>query len=459
MRFKSLNTFTAMLILAAAAAVLAAGSTIIAVSAASAANHHSYKRIIISSISASSQQATNSARQGVDARLDTRWSASDDTYPQWIKLDLGTAQVVDNVRFHWYRSRMRDYDYITQTSVDGSNWRRFAAGKRVRYVRVRILSCSASGAWASLRDIRLSTFGKTATPIPAPASGPAAEPSPTPTPASGLPRVAPAAPTTSGAVVLRNVHNVVYNNVTFSGAGSGGADSSGVIQILGSTNKVTFVNCTINRNADGVGNGVKIVDSGAGMHDITFQNCLFKGQPRMGFECIGRGSGNGYQRVDLIDCTFEPQGSEAISYDDDSGTAGNCLVTGNLVMGAGTNRAFSWGQGFEINGVRNMTVTSNTFYRCRSSVWNLTGPSGNCGWNLSDNVIDTSRGTVASSSDANPVCASNVTGGVFARNRITNSIAWAAAYFSGCRNMDWRTTVWSGPNATPHQTGCSGNLF
>jgi len=271
--------------------------------------------------------------------------------------------------------------------------------------------------------------------------------------------VAPAAPTAAGHTVLRNVHDVVFNNVTFSGAGSGGPDSSGVIEILGASYNITFVNCTIERNADGVGNGVKIVDSGAGMHDITFENCLFKGQPRMGFECIGRGSRNGYQRVDVVDCTFEAQGSEAISYDDDSGTAGNCLISGNLVKGAGTNPAFPWGQGFEINGVRDMTARFNTFYRCRGSAWNLNGPSGDCGWNLSDNVIDTSRGTVASTSDANPVCANNVTGGVFARNQITNSVAWAIAYFSGCHNMDWRTTIWKGPNATPRQVGSSGNLF
>ena len=88
-------------------------------------------------------------------------------------------------------------------------------------------------------------------------------------------------------------------------------------------------------NQDGVGNGVKVIDDGAGLHDITFRDCTFKYQPRMGFECIGRASGSrtGYRRVNLIGCTFEPSAGEAISYDDNNGTAGRCRVEGNLVKG------------------------------------------------------------------------------------------------------------------------------
>jgi hypothetical protein len=461
----SLNAVTSTIVRAGALAVFL-GAVLIGVAPdASAASHKSSKRIVISAVSSSSQQVRNNARRGIDGRLDTRWTAVDGTYPQWIKLDIGAVRVVDKVNLYWYRHKTHRYTHLTETSVDGTHWKRFASGTRVRFVRVRLLSCSVPTTWASIRDIRLST--SRAAPKPGPKPKPKPTPAPAPTPATPVPEQPKspddpplAAPTTAGHLVLRGAHDVTYNNVTFRGAGSNGPDSSGVIEISGASHDVTFVYCTIERNGDGVGNGVKIVDTGSGMHDITFRNCLFKGQPRMGFECIGRGSSNGYQRVDLINCTFEPQGSEAISYDDDSGSAGECLISGNLVKGAGTNAAYSWGQGFEINSVRNMTAINNTFYRCRGDVWNLNGPSGNCGWNLSDNVIDTGQGTVASSSSANPVAANNVSGGIFARNRITNSISWAIAYFSACHNMDWRGTVWSGPNSTPAQVnGSSGNLF
>ena len=74
------------------------------------------------------------------------------------------------------------------------------------------------------------------------------------------------------------------------------------------------------------------------MHDITFHHCTFKYQPRMGFECNGRArrvAAPATVRVNLIDCTFEASAGEAISYDDNNGTAGRCPSSGNLVKGAG----------------------------------------------------------------------------------------------------------------------------
>ena len=298
----------------------------------------------------------------------------------------------------------------------------------------------------------------TPTPTPTPNPSPTLTPTPSPTPT--------AAATTMGHLVLNGAHDVTYNNVTFDGAGGGNPDVSGVIEISGNSYNITFVNCTIDPNRDGQGNGVKIVDGGK-VHDVTFQNCHFLTQPRMGFECIGRGSGGGYARVNLIGCTFEPQGSEAISYDDDSGYAGSCLISGNLVKGAGTNSAFSWGQGFEINGVANMTVSGNTFDACRGDIWNLNGPSGKaCGWVFSNNTINAAVKvqSVPMGSSANAVCASNVRGGTFAGNSITSAAPGGGiAWLNGCQSMDWRTTSWhdarGGSYATPQQVNCSGNQF
>ena len=125
--------------------------------------------------------------------------------------------------------------------------------------------------------------------------------------------------------------------------------ASGVIYIEGASHNITFKDCVIGTNQDGVGNGVKIVDSGKGMHDITFDHCTFKYQPRMGFECIGRANpaeggtgGQGYRRIDVLNCTFRPSAGQAISYDDDysdAKPAGYCTVAGNRVLRAGVGNS------------------------------------------------------------------------------------------------------------------------
>jgi len=299
-----------------------------------------------------------------------------------------------------------------------------------------------------------------ATPTPTtsavtPASTPSATPAPAP--AAAATTTTSVTGQTMGALNLSGVSNRVYENVTFDGAGSGGPDSSGVVVVSGGSHDITFRNCVINPNRDGVGNGIKII--GGSVSNITFENCLIKTQPRMGFECIGR-SGSGYRNVDLVNCTFEPQGSEAVSYDDDTNQAGYCTVSGCLIKGGGATSQYSWGQGLELNNVANMTVTGNTLWSCRSDGWNLQmGRSSACGWTFTDNVIDFTQGSVASKSDASPVCAQHVYGGTFARNRIVNKVGWTSAYLNDCHNMDWRTTSWSGANASPYQTGCSGNQF
>jgi hypothetical protein len=273
----------------------------------------------------------------------------------------------------------------------------------------------------------------------------------------------PSALKTAGRLVLSNVHDRTYSNVTFDGAGIGGADSSGVISIGDNCYNLTFTNCTIDANRDHVGDGVKIV--GGSDHDISFIGCHFMTQPRMGFECIGR-SGSGYRRVNIIDCVFEVQGSEAISYDDDTGQAGDCTISGCLVKGGGAGTLYPWTQGLEINRVRDVTVTNSTFYACRGDIWNLSGPSGTCGWVFKDNVIDMSRraGGITPTGDASCVASVLVYGGSFVGNRVVSAApGGGGGWFDDCHNMDWTTTTWhdarGAPYTAPRQVDCSGNRF
>ena len=415
------------------------------------------KRLSPVAITASTQQSTHTAACALDGRLDTRWTAASSRFPQWLKLDLGSTFRIDSVRLFWYQGQTRRYAHRTQLSVDGRHWKSFTRGQQARYVRLCVLDCSKRTGRASLREVRIDgrSLGQPAVP-------PTTTTAPTPTSSSPAPTIA--GQTIRHLKLNGTSHDLSYANVTFVGGGNGNPDSSGVIEITGGVHDVTFTNCTIETNTDGVGDGIKIVDTGDGLRNITFRNCTIKTQPRFGFECIGRGSTAGYSNVNLISCTFEPQGSQAISYDDDSGLAGGCVIDGNLVKGGGAGDLYPYHEGIEVNGPTRMRVTNNTFYACGSDVWNLQmHTTKDCGWVFTGNVIDCSKNYIGRPFEGSCICAMNVYGGTFTGNSVTSAVPGNVAWLSNCHNMDWRSTSWSDPRgpsyAVPYQVNCSGNLF
>jgi hypothetical protein len=255
-------------------------------------------------------------------------------------------------------------------------------------------------------------------------------------------------------------HNVLCQHVTV----VGGSARSAVVSLDSACHDIVFRHCTI--AVGGGWDGVSIVDYGGTIHGIVFDECHFMSQGRMGFECISRGSSTAiYQNVDLLNCTFEPQGAEAISFDGPPVPA-HCVVQGNLVKGAGIG-SYPWGQGFEINGPQAFAVVGNRFYACRGDTWNLSGGSAKpCGWVFKDNVVDASRSfqSVPMASDSNCISMSGVYGGVFSHNAITSAApGGGVAWMTNCHGNDFRTTTWhdarSTPYSTPQQINCSGNLF
>jgi hypothetical protein len=207
-------------------------------------------------------------------------------------------------------------------------------------------------------------------------------------------------------LVLRDAHDIVFQGLDFQGTASGDGQGSAMIYILGSSHNIVFRDCNIGTNGYSGGNGVTILDLGRGIHDITFERCHFAYQPRMGFECVSRrwenGAGDwpGYRRVNITDCTFAAQGSQAISYDDDdpghtyggeAQGAGYCTVSETRVSGAGLNDAYSWRCVLEINGTRNMTFRNNWFGPGVGGCTNLrcdAGETAPMNWEFSGNVWD-----------------------------------------------------------------------
>jgi hypothetical protein len=264
--------------------------------------------------------------------------------------------------------------------------------------------------------------------------------------------------------VSENLSNVYYYDCTF----TGGSATQAVLTIRGTSHNLIFDRCTI---ASGGGwNGITVNDSYGRVHDITFRRSVVKPQGRMGFECTSRPTSatTQYRRIDLIECTFEPQGNQAISYDGGP-QAGECMIRGNVVRGAGNDPAQPFGAAIEINGPSAMKVTNNVIYQCRDSMLNLqrhvSEPSG---WVFTDNVFDASTRLQKTPMDAysQVVLAFSVYGGTFARNTIISSApGGGVAYLSNSHDMDWRTSTWRDASArtgyaVPTQVkGCTGNRF
>ena len=455
------------------------------------------------SASASTSAPGHPAASLIDGLISTRWRPSGLAVPQRVTLDLGSAQAVGASVVDWDARGTVGFHLFG--SADGSRWtllggQRASRSRRTRtttagtwrYLRIRIERSSVGA--AGIREWRVYGFAvapdpvvptptptatPTVTPAPTPTVTPTrtASPTPTPTPSptptpTPPPAAAPPAVPAGWKLVrdttirdLRTVglRNTYFWNVTF----TGGSATTAVVQFSSPASGITFDHCTI--AAGGGWNGVSINDSSGDIHDITFDHVLFKGQGRMGIEITSRPTtaAVGYRNISIIDSTFEPQGSEAVSYDGGPG-AGWSTFRDNLIQGAGVNPVQQYGSGFEVNGDSNMTVTGNVIWQCRESAWNLqrhvTTPSG---WVFSGNLLDASRHqqVVPMKALAQVVGACNVYGGVFDHNTvIAEAPGGSVAYIDDSHDMDWRTTTWSdargGGFAKPTEAaGSSGNLW
>lgn len=479
---------------------------------------------------ASSALSDHPSRYANDGLARTSWVAGSHRLPQRWRVDLGTPCSLESMTIRWpQRGQVK---YTISGSKDGSSYVKLFTGSgrglmehalsgTYRYVTVKVTDTSSTsrprileaqvygkapdggspspgataspGTWSVVRlpadDPRPSNTtaggststwsvtpvsGGSTTPAPTPSTTPAPAPSTTPTPAASAPAPAPSNSTASSVitgktfktyVVPTGTKNVVYDYCFFTG---GLPDWNGVLTLTNPCHDITFRNCVID---SGPVNGVTIVDKGGTIYNVRFENCTFKSSKRMGFECITRdASSGGYRGIDLIGCTFEPQGSEVVSYDGPQ-ASGNSTISGCVLKGGGTNSSFrsgGMGSGLEINGPSNMTVTNNRIYASANGLLNLQRGANTpaCGWVFSDNVIDASTTYGPVSVGSNVVSAINVNGGRFARNTVISGLkSGSCIALSGCRNMDWRTTIFKdaqgrGAYATPWQEGgSSGNQF
>lgn len=176
-------------------------------------------------------------------------------------------------------------------------------------------------------------------------------------------------------IATAGTHDVTFTRCKFKSADDGYASfwifNNGASAIY----NITLADCLIDSSSNWNGISINAIDGS--IHDITFDGCHVLEQARMGFECTNRGSGTkSFCNIKLMDCIFEVQGSEAISFGGNVGAGDNCLVDGCLLKGSGNNPDYPWGQGLENNGRTGLTVRDTTIYRTYSTTLNV---GNNCG--------------------------------------------------------------------------------
>lgn len=466
---------------------------------------------------ASTSFSTHPAKYMNDGTTSTYWAASTTALPQWAMIDLGAAKSLSACDIVWRGAP----GFRIYGSNDAVNWTELANQELnymqtthtvvkgiYRYVRVRVYRLRARQA-AGIYEWEISASSSAATPSPTPTAAVTAVPIPAPTPTIASPAaptqtptatvtpiptptatVAPVTPavtpnatvaptptpttsavgpapgtvfTQSGPLHLTSGQNLVYNGVEFSGDGYGSGDWGALVFLegQGQLSNITFRNCIINTNTDGSGNGIKVVDLGGGrVHDITFDHCLIRYQPRMGAEINGRAiengiGGQGYLRVNITNSRFEASAGEAISYDSNPGDlSGQSVVSGNYVDGAGVGAKYQYGKVFEINGTHNMTVTNNYFGAGRDGILNLQGRDAQAeGWKFAGNTYDAKHVPAGVSPAHELGYFQNIAGGATFADRFVNGGSYTSstwAYMTGCRNVDFGASTVSGaPAALP----------
>ncbi len=121
--------------------------------------------------SASSTQQPNLPLNAFDGNTDTRWCASNGSYPQWLAWEFQRPVKAASINIVWEFER--DYQFHVEGSTDGKSWIRLLdassnkkanqgelalkAGVAVKHMR--IVGLGSSGGWCSIREISVKGDG------------------------------------------------------------------------------------------------------------------------------------------------------------------------------------------------------------------------------------------------------------------------------------------------------------
>jgi hypothetical protein len=256
----------------------------------------------------------------------------------------------------------------------------------------------------------------------------------------------------------------VYQNVIF----KGGSATTGVLHVNYPLHDVVLRNCIID---SGPQNGWTINTTDAvSVYNVRTEGLLIRAQPRMGLEFTDRTySGrttNNWRNLTLNNVTVEPAGSEAVSFC--STAMGNAATTVRdmVIEGSGTRPdLYSWGQGFEINKARGITVDGLTIRQTRGCAFNLNGPSSatDMQWRFTrvnaDMTVRDAQQTKPMASTSQVVYCKNATGWSMSGRIVAT--ASDCGYLDNVKNVNFTGTSWSRVGGTARvllANGSSGNI-
>jgi hypothetical protein len=313
----------------------------------------------------------------------------------------------------------------------------------------------------------------TPTPTPTPTTSASSTPTPTPTPttsASSTPT-----PTPTASVIYTTMTNAtlqsgtasaprVYENIRF----VGGSSTTGVLHINYNLHDVVLRNCVIDT---GPQNGWTINTSDTvSVYNIRTEGLTIRAQPRMGLEFTDRTytgrTTNNWRNLTLNNVTVEPAGSEAVSFCSTAMGNTSTTVRDMVIEGSGTRPdLYSWGQGFEINKAKGITVDGLVIRQTRGSAFNLNGPSSSTDmqWKFTrvyaDMSVRDSQQTQPPDSTSQVVYCKNATGWSLS-GRVVATVS-DCGYLDNVNGADFTGTSWSRVGGTARvllANGSSGNI-
>jgi hypothetical protein len=130
----------------------------------------------------SAENGTFPAAAAVDGNAGTRWSSAFSD-PQWIQIDLGSAQAICQVVLQWEAAYARSFQI--QTSPDGANWTSIYSAT-TGAGGTQTLSVSGTGRYIRMYGtVRATQWGYSLWEFGVYTTGPTPTPSPTPSPSPG----------------------------------------------------------------------------------------------------------------------------------------------------------------------------------------------------------------------------------------------------------------------------------
>jgi Carbohydrate binding domain./F5/8 type C domain. len=131
-----------------------------------------YSPIDAASATASTTYSTYSPDLAIDGNVGTRWNGDGSGYPQWLQLDLGSAQLVGRLNTWFYDPAGRTYTYEIDTSTDGRTYTPAVTTATssdssetvdtftpvsARYVRITMTGVSPAGDWPAIYEAQAMT--------------------------------------------------------------------------------------------------------------------------------------------------------------------------------------------------------------------------------------------------------------------------------------------------------------